>query len=121
MVNGVKTKHGEFALKVTLNVKAKKHVDKIQIVDSIPHMSKLYEKFGIPPTKLDHNSGRVYWHIERLSKGESRVFSYIVYSKLNVVGRFELPTALATYEHEGKTKQSYSNKAYFAAEVAREN
>jgi hypothetical protein len=35
---------------------------------------------------------------------------------MNIIGRFELPNALAVYEKNGKVKETLSNKAFFAAE-----
>ena len=115
-VSPVKTKGGEFAVKVTLKIKTRKHVDKIQLIDTLPRMTRLFEKFGKKPDKIDHNSGRLFWNVDRLSKGEERVYSYIIYSKLNVVGRFELPSATAIYEHEGKTLEVFSHKAFLVSE-----
>jgi hypothetical protein len=114
-VSFVRTKTGDLALKVNVRVKARKHVDKIQIVDSLPGMTKLYEKSGRLPDKVDHASRRVYWNIPSLNAGEERLFSYIVYSTVKVVGRFELPAATAVFEHEGKTKEAWSNRTFFVA------
>ena len=56
------------------------------------------------------------WHIKRLNSGEERVFTYIIYSKINIIGKFELPAAHATFEKDGKHDKVYSNRAYFMAE-----
>jgi hypothetical protein len=118
-VSFVKTKGGEFALKVRVHVKAKKHVDKVQVVDTLPGMTKLYEKFGTKPDKMDESSRRLTWNIDKMNAGEERVFSYIIYSKVKVVGRFELPSTLAIFEREGKAEQVVSNRTFFVAETAR--
>lgn len=117
-VSYVKTSNGQFALKVTLHVKASKHTDNIQVIDRLPEMTKLYEKFGRMPDRIDHATKRLFWNIPRLNSGEERVFSYIIYSGLNIVGRFELPSATAVYESEGKQMESISNKAYFAVDTS---
>jgi hypothetical protein len=114
-VSLVRTKGGELALKVNLRVKALKHVDKIQIIDSLPAMTKIYEKFGRKPDRIDEKTKRLFWNIERLNKGEERLFSYIIYSKLRVVGRFELPAATAVFEREGTMQEAWSNKAFFVS------
>jgi hypothetical protein len=116
-VSYVRTKGGEFALRVKLHVKAKKHVSKIQIIDRLPGMTKLYEKFGHAPDRIEHSTRRLFWDIPSLSPGEERVFSYIIYSKVAVVGRFELPSATAIFEREGKTHEVLSNKTYFLADM----
>jgi len=110
----VKTKGGEFALKVTLLVKARDYVEKLNIVDRIPYNVKVYDRFGaVNPDKIDEKNRRLEWSIPSLNSGEERVFSYVIYSKVGVVGKFELPTASAIYEHNGKLHESESNKVYF--------
>ncbi len=117
-VSLVKTRGGELALKVFVRVKARKAASNIHLTDRIPHMAHLYEKFGMNAPKVDHASRKLEWHINNLSSGEERVFTYIIYSKINVVGRFELPSAHASYETDGKTESVLSNQVYFAAETA---
>lgn len=115
-VSFVKTKGGEFALKVKLRAKANNQIENIEITDKIPRIAKLYEKFGAKPDKIDHEKRRISWIIKRLNAGEERVFTYLIYSKINVLGRFELPAASAKYEKNGKHENIFSNKTYFAAE-----
>ncbi len=116
-VSFVRTKGGEFALKVTLNVSARKFVEKISLVDRFPGIVKIYERFGAyMPDKIDEKNRRVEWNIESLQPGEERVFSYIIYSKIGVIGRFELPPAIGIYEREGKIYETSSNKAFFMNE-----
>jgi hypothetical protein len=115
-VSFVRTKGGEFALKITVKAKARKHIDNVQIIDKLPAMSKVYNKFARRPDKIDVKSRRLIWNFDKLNAGEERVVSYIIYSRLRVVGRFELPSATAVYELNGKTQESWSNKTYFVSE-----
>ncbi len=117
-VSFVRTKGGEFALRVSLKIKAKKYTERINITDKLPHLVNLYEKFGaVPPHKVDLHNKRVEWNIESMNTGEERIFSYIIYShKIGVVGRFELPSAKAVYERNGKIKEITSNRAFFINE-----
>lgn len=116
-VHFVKTKGGEFALKVTIIVKAREFVEKIKVIDKLPAMVKIYERYGtILPDKIDEKNKRIEWNIEGLSKGEERVFSFIIYSKIGVVGRFELPRTKAIYEYRGQIKEIDSNRAFFINE-----
>lgn len=115
-VSLVRTRGGEFALRVVLRVKARKAVDKVQLSDSLPVMAKLFENFGKKPDRVDHSSRRLFWDVGSLARGSERVYSYVIYSKLNVVGRFELPTANVHYELDGKKGVAYSNRAFFAME-----
>ena len=117
-VSLVKTKGGEFALKVTIHAKARKFITNVQIIDTLPVVAKLYEKFGKLPDRVDNNGRRLVWNIERLNAGEERVYSYILYSKLKVVGRFELPAATALFEKDGKIQEVWSNRTFFATETS---
>jgi hypothetical protein len=112
-VSFVRTKGGEFAIRVNLHVKARDFVERIKILDRLPPMVKVFEKYGIPPEKIDERNRRLEWNIQALSKGEERTFSYIVYSKVGIVGRFELPQAEAIYEFNGKIKEASSNVTVF--------
>lgn len=118
-VSYVKTKGGEFALKVRIYVKADKYVENIQIYDTVPSVMKLYQNFGNKPDNIDVRNRRLVWNIDRLNAGEERVFSYIIYSKINVVGRFELPATTAIYQREGKMQEAFSNRAFFVADTTR--
>lgn len=116
-VSYVKTKGGEFALKITLKLRAKNYVERINIIDKLPSLVELYKRFGlIHPDKIDLDNKRLEWNIESLNKGESRIFTYIIYSKIGVVGRFELPEARASYEKEGQINEVYSNRSYYINE-----
>lgn len=117
-VNLVKTRGGEFALKVIVRVKARRNVSDVQISDTLPGMTKLYEKFGRTPDHVDEQTRKLSWHIANLNSGEERLFSYVIYSKLRAVGRFELPLARAQFKKDGKTEHVVSNKAYFASETS---
>ncbi len=116
-VSFVKTKGGEFALKVQIKIKARRYVEKIKITDKLPSIVNLYDKFGaVAPDKIDIENKRLEWDIEALNPKEERIFSYIIYSKIGVVGKFELYPASAVYEKDGDIKNAQSNKAFFINE-----
>jgi len=116
-VSFVKAKGGEFALKVSVLVNAKKYIERINIIDKLPNLVKVYERFGgEKPSKIDEKNKKIEWYFEKLEQGETRMMSYIVYSKIGVVGKFALPSASAIYEKEGEIHESESNKAFFIAE-----
>ena len=114
----VKAKGGEFALRVNLVVLAKNYVEKVNIIDRLPPLVKMHEKFGGEmPLRVDEKSRRIDWNLGRLEPGEKRVMSYIIYSsKIGVLGKFVLPSATAIYEMEGKLKESQSNRAFFVTD-----
>jgi len=113
----VKAKGGEFALKVTLIVNAKKYIERIRLIDRLPPLVKMYERFGgEEPSKVDKERKKLEWDFENLDAGEKRVVSYIIYSKVGVLGRFALPAAVGIFEREGKIKEVSSNKAFFLSQ-----
>ncbi len=116
-VSFVKAKGGEFALKVSIFVNAKSYVERVNIVDRLPPLVDIYERFGGDhPSRIDKKNRRIEWNFEKLEAGEIRVLSYVIYSKVGVFGKFALPTANAIYEKEGKIQESESNMAFFVAE-----
>lgn len=116
-INFVKTKNNDFALKVTIRVKARKFMERVTIYEKLPGLAKLYEQFtGINPTKVDKDRGLLRWDLPHLAKGEERMFSYIMYSKVKIVGKFELPATRGVYEIQGKIHESKSNRVFFINE-----
>ena len=94
-VSFVNAKGGEFALKVTIFVKSKGYIERVNIVDRLPPLVTLYDKFaGDRPSKVDVPNRRIEWNFEKLAPGETRVLNYIIYSKVGVLGKFALPVAV---------------------------
>ncbi len=120
-VSFVKAKGGEFALKVSIIVNAKKYVERISVIDKLPPLVKIYERFGgEKPSRIDEKNKRIEWGFEKLEAGEIRMLSYIIYSKVGVLGKFALPSTTAIYERDGEIQEAESNKAFFVAEQRRE-
>ncbi len=116
-VSYVRAKGGEFALRVNVTVKARKFVEKVTVTERLPLLVKLYEKFGAEkPVRIDEKSRRIEWHFDKLLPGEMRTLSYIIYSKVGVLGRFALPVARAVYQREGKVYEAGSNQAFLVTE-----
>jgi hypothetical protein len=116
-VNFMRAKGGEFALKISVFVQANKYVERVNIIDSIPPLVKVFERYGAEkPTRIDEKNRRIDWNFEKLEAGEVRILTYVIYSKVGVMGKFALPSATAVYEREGKIKEVRSNKAFFVAE-----
>ncbi|MEK6908757.1 MAG: hypothetical protein AABX23_01760 [Nanoarchaeota archaeon] len=116
-VSLVRTKGGELALKVNLRVKSRGNIKNVIISDRIPGHAKLFNKFGIPPHRIDEHARKIEWDISQMNAGEERMFSYIIYSKINIVGSFELAAASVSFEHDGKREHVLSNRTHFAAET----
>jgi|TARA_Y100000034_G_C6903329_1_gene418483 hypothetical protein len=116
-ISFVKAKGGEFALKVSIFVNAKKHIEKVSVIDKLPSLVKIYKKFGgEEPKRINEKNKRIEWEFNELEEGETRILSYIIYSKIGIIGKFALPKATAIYEKDGKIHESESNKAFFVAE-----
>lgn len=116
-VSFVRAKGGEFALKISIFVNAKKYIENVSIIDRLPPLVKVHERFGGDlPKRINEKNKSVEWGFEKLEAGEIRRISYIIYSKVGVVGKFALPSTTAIYEREGEIEQSTSNRAFFVSE-----
>ncbi len=121
-VTFIHAKGGEFALKVSILVQAKKYIEKVNVIDRLPMLTRLYPKFGgTEPTRASEEKRRIDWNFEKLEEGEVRMLSYVIYSKVGVLGKFALPKATAIYEEQGQLKETQSNQTYFMAEALRDN
>lgn len=120
-ISFVKSKGGEFALKVSLILTSREQLENVLIIDRIPLLVKLYKKFGREkPAKIDENAKKIEWQFPKLEAGERRIIHYLVYSKVGVIGRFALPRAVGIYEKKGKIEETSSNKVFFLNEKAAE-
>ncbi len=116
-VSFVKTKGGEFALKVSVSINAKKYIERVNIIDCLPPLVKIYERFGGEhPSKINEKNRRIEWNFEKLETGEIRMVSYIIYSKIGILGKFALPSAKGIYEKDGEIHETESNRAFFVTE-----
>ena len=121
-VSFIRSKGGEFALKISLFVNAKKHVERVNVVDRIPPLASVYERFGGErPARFDEKTKRIEWELGNMDAGERRVLSYVIYSKVGVMGTFTLPGATAVYEKDGEIHEVESNRAFFIAEQRGKN
>ncbi len=112
----LKTKGGEFALKVMIQIKAQKDIERLNLIERLPGVVKVYPKFaGESPSRINEEKRRIDWRFEKMEAGEIRRISYILYSKVGIMGRLALPRAKAIYEKQGKIKRSYSNKSFFVS------
>lgn len=116
-VSPVRTKGGQFALRVRVTVKAKDNVQNVSLVDKIPAVVKVHENFGVAePNKVDLKNRRIEWNFGNMNSGETRTVSYIVYSTVGVVGRFALPSSVVVFEQNNEIHEVESNQVYFLSE-----
>jgi len=89
----VRTKSGVFATKIILSAKnkGKEAVHDLKVIDRLPAFTELIkDKFGsIAPHEIRKNT--LIWALPKLAAQEEMMFSYIVYSKLSVLGKLEIP------------------------------
>ncbi len=115
-VSFMNAKGGEFALRILVTVEAKKFVENVKVFDRLPPLVRIYEKFGGVIPKRFNKTKRVFeWELGNLEAGERRTLSYVIYSRVGVLGRFALPATYGTFDKEGKMKEVYSNEAFFLA------
>lgn len=113
----VKTKGGEFAFKIIVSVKARTFAENVSVTDRVPNLVKLHERYQtLTPDRYDEKTKRMEWNLGSMNAGELRVFSYVVYSPVGVVGRFNIPKARLVYEKAGRVVEAYSNEVVFLSE-----
>ncbi len=114
----IKTKGGEFAIKIVFFVKnIGREIKNVKCTDRLPRMVKLYERFGATkPNKIEKE--KLVWNFGDLMPGEERVFSYIIYSKVIPVGTIRIPKAVLSYINTKERKQVvYSNELLVMGEA----
>ena len=117
-VSFVNAKGGEFALKVTLFVEAHNYIENIKIIDRLPPLVDVYNKFGGDLPNRYHKGKKVFeWDFDSLEQGERRLVSYIIYSKVGIVGKFALPRARGMFKREGRSKEVTSNNTFFMSQA----
>ena len=114
----VKTKSGIFATKIVLAIANKgKEVNNIKSIDHLPAFTELVpEKFGtLSPSEI--KKSRLVWTVDSLGRNEEIMLSYIVYSKVGVIGKLEIPLTFATYmDSKGKLHEAKSNSLFVLAQ-----
>lgn len=106
----VKTKGGEFALKLLIVVKnVGLEVSDAKCIDYIPKLTKIHERFGtVKPDVVTRD--RLEWNFGGLAPSEERIVSYIIYSEVMPVGAVKLPKATLSYvDATGKKHTLFSN------------
>ena len=117
-VTAVKTKRGEFALRVRIIVRAKADLENVMIVDSIPQTVKIYKKFGLTvPDEIDVVHRKLKWNAGDLRMGEERVYSYVVYSRVGFLGKFVLPSATAHYTFNERDRKEDSGDSTYTSDA----
>ena len=114
----VKTKSGLFASKILISVKNKGGpVTNLKVIDRLPAFTEILpERFGIlEPSEVRKRS--LIWDFPKLDRAEEIMFSYIVYSKVTIFGKLEVPPAVVTFiDRLANAKETFSNRVFILAE-----
>ncbi|MFC1685508.1 hypothetical protein ACFLZZ_00620 [Nanoarchaeota archaeon] len=114
----LKTKSGVFASKIVVNVKnIGKPITNIKVIERLPAFTEiLKDKFGtVTPSEIKKRS--VIWDFSKLDVGEELMFSYVIYSKIDVFGKLEVPPAVITYrDQKEEFREEQSNRIYLLSE-----
>jgi hypothetical protein len=117
----VKTKSGQFAAKIILIMKNKgKEVSNAKIIENIPPFTELIQdRFGtIKPAEIKKHS--IVWDLPFIAAKEELILSYMVFSKVSILGKIEVAPAIATYQAgKGIMKESKSNSIFILTEEKR--
>lgn len=105
----------QIRMMVELTNTSKKAVSDVAVVDYVPNIADVEQKFvegTLKPTKtlLHREKGTILrWELPELAPGEDRLLSYSIKSKLSILGSFKLPRAKVRFKHNKKGYVSYSN------------
>ncbi len=106
-------------IKIMLNVKntGNKAVNKIEIMDIIPHIADVKKEIQIgtlsPSRILKTKKGKtkIIWDMDSLDPGEDRIITYKIKSRLSILGEFILPAGEVHYkDQKGKKVIVKSNR-----------
>lgn len=83
--------------------------ERVAIVDRLPYITDVEKDIEVgmlAPTKVYHSGHgtMIRWDLETLEKGEERMLSYRVHSKLSILGGFVLPCASITFYNKSGAK-----------------
>ena len=108
------TNTGDFATKVIISVKNRgRDITDVEVSDYLPPLATLHERFGTEKPEVE--GSRLQWKIDVLPKGEQKVFSYAIYTKLKFIGSLLIPRAQASYIVNNKQKSMISNEVQVMA------
>ncbi len=90
----------ELKILLTLTNRTYREMYNIKVIDLLPRFIKPDTDFGtLKPVKIEegHSGMRMVWELAKFDPGDERVITYKIKFKLPLVGRLELPSAIAQY------------------------
>jgi len=114
----VRTKSGVFASKIIITVKnTGKPVNNVKIIDRLPAFTEVLPNRFSVVTPSEIKKRTLVWSFPQMATGEEIMFSYIVYSKINVFGRLEIPAAVSTFiDSKDNFRETQSDRIYILSE-----
>ncbi len=96
-----KDSDGSSTIKISISVKNKglTKLNNIKVMDRVPSLVEVPHEFGTAHPKITHGPHgiQLIWDITVLNPKEERIFSYMAKSKLQVIGKATIPSAVAKY------------------------
>jgi len=113
-VASIHTRDGGISkLKIVLLVKNRSNVrhEEISLSDRLPKIVEVVEDetHSVYPSKIIEEENKITlirWNINEMEALEERIITYVVRTRLSVLGDFELPTAVVKF----KTKKGFYRK-----------
>jgi len=106
----------DIKIRVYVRNRSGKPYEDIRIIDKIPHIAEVGEEFHIgtiKPSEIIKRSRAatiIKWNLSHLEPFEERLITYIVKSKLMIIGSLKIPSCVVRYKAtNGKIKSVYSN------------
>ncbi len=99
-------------VKIILSIKNRtgNPLEHVTIHDALPHLTQLHPEFGLGTMKPDkvmkHADGSMMleWRIDEFDPYEERLITYKIKSNLRILGKFNLPPAVARYSTKAGRK-----------------
>jgi hypothetical protein len=108
-----KEEDGTSTIKISITVKNKSftRLHNIKVMDRIPRVVEMPHEFGTAhPKVVEHPQGaQLIWEVVSLDANEERVFTYKARSKLQIIGKATIPSAVAKYNKKNRSLMVSSN------------
>ena len=107
-------------VKVLIHVKNRtsKLVENVRIIDKLPQLTELQKEFEVgtlKPEKVIRHAREgtvIRWQLAHLEPHEERIITYLLNSKMEVIGSYKLPSTIVKFKNKkGKFVKIYSNRA----------
>ena len=113
LVSNKKEQDGSSTVKISITLKNKgfKKIHNVKVMDRVPKIAETPHEFGTAHPKVAETPQGVQliWEITTLSSNEEKIFTYKARSKLQIIGKSTIPSAVAKYVKGNRTLTVSSN------------